>query len=220
MPWIPLLDEIRSEETLGDDPHPNAATLRAMARFTAASLLELGWFGAGGQAPAADPPLAARRAPPPSTGADLLRQAEADRATLAAMLRRSIEPALGEGLFQVYGGLTPRNLIGPKLLAALPRHDREVEVALQAVAGRPDLLPLRVVVELDGQPAGTIELTNDQAAPVSARFTLPTRPPTRLDGAASVTVDVLLRPERYGVVHGHGGGELGACRLIRLALLE
>ena len=217
-PWIPLLEEVRAEDTLGDDSHANAATLMALGRWTAAALQELRWFEAPHAVPDAGAAWATRRAPPPPVGAALEALAAADRAAMRALLRDVIEPARGEGLHQVYGGLSPLHLVGPELLVALPRRAGEIEVVLEPIAGRPDLLPLRLELLVEEQRVGELLLPADSTGPTRARFRFAPGGAPRVDGAATETMDVSLRPEGVVAVREKGGFEIGACRLIRLAL--
>lgn len=211
---IPLLADQRPADQLEDDPHPNAAAVEALARWTAASLVEeLHWIEVDGRIAEVEPRYAGRRAAP-RTPTQLAELAAQSREKAAKLLRDQIVPAEGEGVNQVYGGLSTTELMGPQLLAALPRRSGSIDVELAPIAGRADLLPLQVRVEIDGVVAGEIRLPIGAKAPVRGRFAC---------GAAGArgtpAIDVKLVADRFVVVEEAGRLEMASCRLVRLATL-
>lgn len=212
---IPLLRKTEKRDLLADDPHPNAATVAKLARWVARSLVdELHWIDAAAPLPAPDPAFDARRAPRRAREEWALLADEA-RAAAAAALRERIEPAQGDGVNQVLGGLSPSGWMGPRLLAALPRRAGAIEVALRPIAGRADLLPLRVTVAIDGVETGALLLPAGSAAVVSARFALP---PARDDDRASRIVEVKLVADRSAAVAEPEGYDFVSCVVERIAV--
>jgi hypothetical protein len=209
---IPLLRHSEPGDLLADDPHPNAATVAKLARWVATSLVaELGWIDASAPLPRPDAAFDGRRAPR-RTREEWALLADAARAAAAAALRQRIEPAHGDGVNQVLGGLSPSGQMGPRLLAALPRRGRAVEIALRPIAGRDDLLPLRVTVAIDGVAAGEITLPVGSFATVSARFALPAAQ------NAPRIVEVKLVADRSAAVEEPDGYDFVACVVERIAV--
>ena len=155
VPHVPLLAEVRSEDTLRIDPHPSAATTAAYARWIAQSLRELGWLPPeAGAVPAVEGALAGRRAPlvAPAAAAAARR---ALRAELEQELARVGSPVTLQGILQAYGGFNLDGSIATAFAAVLPRGKR-LRVALEPLASRPDLYPLEVRVVVDGHALGNV----------------------------------------------------------------
>ncbi len=185
---VPLFATIPAALKLPDDPHPNADTVAAMARWIAADLLARGWIaGAASGAvpePAPDPApvptpvpaaIAAVRAPV-HTPQEREALSVHTRLVQKARLVRIIDLAAGDGCNQIYGGVFPDGTAGPHALFLLPRPARTLLVQLAALPERPDLLPQDVSVQVDGVELGTLHLdAAHQAADgsVTARWPLP-----------------------------------------------
>jgi hypothetical protein len=220
LPWIPLVTELRPEDRLENDPHPDAQTDRVLARWIAESLVdELHWVD--GKLPPSSLPLewAGRRAPR-RTLAELDTMAATDRERLRDRLVDAIVPELGHGVQQVYGGLSPAGTVGPRLLAALPRTGGHLELELAPLPSCPTLYPLDVVVTVDGEPVGTLTVGGDAGSITRASLELPPPQPVHDACDPPFTIDVKLWPERYGTTSELGGLELGSCRLVRLARVD
>jgi lysophospholipase L1-like esterase len=217
VPVIPLLDEVRPGDRLATDPHPNAKTDRVIARWTAQTLVdELHWIDASAPVPEADADYAARRAPRRSL-LELDAFSAASRDAARSELVAAIEPPCGRGINQIYGGISPSSVMGARALVALPREGSGVEVVIEPLPGRPDLLPLRVTIEADGVVVGALALPSGSASPVSATIALALPSAARPDGARIDTVDLRLVPDRFVTIRELGGFDLASCRVLRIA---
>jgi hypothetical protein len=217
IPVIPLLDKVVPADTLGADPHPNANVDRVLALWTAQTLVdELHWIAARAGLPAPPPAYATRRAKRRSVE-EIEAQTAAERDAARKALVAAIEPPLGRGISQIYGGIAPSAVLGARALAALPREGSAVEVELAPLPQRGDILPVVVTVEADGRVVGTLELPRGCAAPVQATFALALAGATRPDGARVDTVDLRLTPDHFVTVRELGGFDLAACRVVRIA---
>jgi hypothetical protein len=187
---IPLLETIREEETQGTDPHPNAETERALALWTAESLLELGWIPGAPVAPLPEVPhgFAGRRTRELDADEVLSWSADFERAALEDLERVVDEDSL-RGMLQIYGGLNVDGTFGPRLAAVLPA-GRRLAVTLAPFAERADLYPLEVAVEVEGAPLGTVPLATADSGPVRREFELPAV-------CAGRPFEVLLKSDRW-----------------------
>ncbi|HZJ71889.1 MAG TPA: hypothetical protein VFF36_13230, partial [Planctomycetota bacterium] len=85
----------------------------------------------------------------------------------------------------------------------------QVRVRIAPLEGRPDLYPLEVGVEIDGQRAGTLTLTAD--GPAEGAWPVP----PRADAAAPL--EVRLMPARWVIVPQGGSTTLASFRPLRIA---
>jgi len=126
-----------------------------------------------------------------------------------ARLQPAIDlPAL-LGVGQILGGVNIDGTAGPRALFLLPRGAPTLSVRLAGVAGRPDLYPLEVGVQIDDQLAGTVRIEGE--AEVEASFDVPQRP------VPAPPIEVRLIPERFAAVRNPDvGWQLVSCRPVRL----
>lgn len=212
-PELPILlveRVVMPEMTLVKNNHPNADTLAWRAVVVARRLLDLEHIDRGAGLPL--PELPAAYAALLTADGVLGRaaiQSSKRRAEAAAELRPAIDLRTGEGYRQVYGGLNLDGTVRLHALALLPARGQTLSVALQPLANRPDLYPLRVAIDIDGQHAG--DLVIEAAGPVTARFPLP----IALAGS-NRPFEVRLRPATWGVVLDRGRSQVASCRLLRL----
>lgn len=211
--WLPLFTQLETDEMLPTDPHPSALANERAAAWLARSLHEAGrlpWTPTPPLRPL-PPEVEARRAPWRDEAAVRARAAEVRAASLA-QLRPVIDTRDGRGCLQVYGGLHERGDVGTRVQVVLRREADALRILCEPLAARPDLLPLRIAVELDGQPGGAFELrADDPPGPRELRLPLPPGP----HGGA---LDVKLLPDRHGVVPAADGGlRLGSFRLLLLS---
>jgi len=165
---VPLFATLPAELKLPDDPHPGAEAASAMARWIAADLLARGWVtGAVHEIPPVTEAIEAQRARVHKPKERELLSAQTRRMQWHRLLRVIDLPA-GDGCNQIYGGVYPDGTAGPHALFLLPRPARTLLVQLAALPGRPDLLPLDVTVQVDGQDVGTLRLAAEGAATESA----------------------------------------------------
>jgi hypothetical protein len=158
--------------------------------------------------PGPPPEAQARRAAPRDPAAIRARAAEVRAASLARLLPR-VDTATGKGCLQVYGGLHERGEVGARAQVLVRREADELLVRCEPLAGRPDLLPLRVAVLADGEPAGAFGLEAGQGEG-AREFRVPLAP-----GPHGVALDVKLVPDRYAAVPAASGGvRLGSFRLL------
>ena len=170
LPVLALLDEFRSADGLGKNPHPNAETTRALALWAADGLASQGLLpqalGALPEVPAAFAQRRARELSP----AELARwRADFERARAASLVAR-VEPAELVGLLQVYGGLNPDGTLGIDSALVLPP-GRRLAVELAAAVDGPGLYPLAITVEVDGERLGELTL-EDASSAATAEFPL------------------------------------------------
>jgi hypothetical protein len=117
-------------------------------------------------------------------------------------------------LRQVYGGLQAGRVAARDVLALLarPADDAELVVRVAPLEGRPDLFPLRVHVECDGSPLGSLVV--EGGGPTVAQFPLP----EVLQESSGH--EIRLRAERDVVTAYAGRLRMGSYRLLSLELRE
>jgi hypothetical protein len=192
------------------DQHPNAATVRQRALVVARRLLELGFVDAGAGEPLPEPSREFSEVlSQPGDQDKIAARDERSRADALAKLRPVIDLSTGEGFRQVFGGLNLDGSVRMHLLALLAAGGDTLRVRLLPLADRPDAYPLTVEVDIDGAPAGTLELQAD--APCEA--TLPLPPALARSGRP---FEVRLRPASWVVVKDRGRSEVASCFLARL----
>jgi len=206
-PVVPFLGEVLRSDTLGSDPHPNALTVHDLALVVARALFEQGLLERGAGVPL--PPLSAgiesRLAPAP-TAASVAAEAERVRSTARERYSPTIEWATGRGVLQVLGNVSPRGLVGTRLLASVRSGAPVLRIRIEPLAERPDLYPMRVAVEIDGVSREPIEL--ERAGAVTGTY--------RLEPSARPTVEVRLVPERWAVVRRERLSLLASFQLVSI----
>jgi hypothetical protein len=210
LPVLRLFKDFPKELGLADDPHPNAQAVGAMASWIAGELLERGWVerGAGQPLPAVGPAYEALRSAPQTIEA-LVAASDSQREATARRLRPALDFSTFEGIYQVYGTLNDDASVAMRLLVALAPAGSQVRVRIAPLEGRPDLYPLEVGVEIDGQRAGTLTLTAD--GPAEGAWPVP----PRADAAAPL--EVRLMPARWVIVPQGGSTTLASFRPLRIA---
>ena len=208
-PQLRLFKTFPPELGLPTDPHPHAEAAGVMATWIGAELLRLGWVeGDAGRLPAVGGAYTALRSRPLSPEEVAAASAEQRRA-IAGKLRPAVDFTTLEGIYQVYGTLNDDASVAMRLLLALAPGGQRVLVRLAPLEGRPDLYPLQVGVEIDGQLAGSIEVA--ASGPSEARFPLPPR------DDAGAPVEVRLKPERWVTVPQGNSTTLASFRPLRIA---
>ena len=208
-PRLPLFETIPGELTLGFDPHPNAATIEAVARWVAAELLARGWVAGDPAAiPAVADEIAAHRGRDYTPAEDYQRSASM-RWESWARLQPAIDFTSYLGVSQAFGGINIDGSAGARSLFLLPRAGSELVVRLAGLPARPDLYPMEVAVQIDDVPAGTLRLEGE--GEVEVRFAVPGQPPP------AAPLEVRLIPERYGALRMRDAGwQLVSFRPVRL----
>jgi hypothetical protein len=162
LPNVSLTDYLPEGGTLGFDAHPNPTALQVFGTWLAADLLARGWITPGAGAPLPEVPAAwaERRSHWPEP-AELLERGRQGRTFQRELLQPEIDFVSGRGLNQVFGGLN-RDLSARTRMLVLLAHDGEqLRVGLEPLAGCPDLYPLRVDVEVDGEGVGEVIVPKD-----------------------------------------------------------
>lgn len=205
-----FFDRITPAMTLGFDPHPSGESHSAMATMIAERLIELGWVETAGVLPL--PQLVGQFADRKARDFDwaaVAERAERSRQMSESLLRSIIEPATGEGLAQIYGGISPEGHVGMGLLALLGFDGPALELDVAPLPGRPDLYPFDITVRADGVLLGSVTLVATGLAAV--RLELPPELAGQTHG------DVELRAEHWGVIKATGRSITAGFRLRRLA---
>jgi len=190
LPVVPLFTHLPAELSLGFDPHPGARAAMAMAHWTAADVLALGWVeGATGPLPSLGDDLESLRAPARSSQQSGWASVRSLQRSLS-YLRSRIDFRTLEGSGQIYGGINADGSVGSATLLLLARAGPELHLKLVALPERPDLYPLEVAVSADGVSLGSVTVPRDGV--VDVRLPLPA-----LTGQASSDpiVASLLDPE-------------------------
>jgi hypothetical protein len=209
LPVTPLFERLTDGLSLEEDPHLNAEAVAVMARWIAAELLESGWVAGDAAAlspvePAFDELRAAERDP-----AEIVALSDAARAEARQQLRSVVDWETFEGLNQVYSTLNPDGTAGARLLVALAPSGERVQIVLEPLESRPDLYPLAVGVEIDGNPVGTLPVTADETT--AAEFALPER------SDRQAPIEVRLVPERWVVIPQDASSAVASFRPLRIA---
>ena len=215
LPAIFLLESVEQRDTLGDDPHPNAHTVRTLAIWLAEEVFARGWIdrGAGAALPEPDPELAARRAATRSAD-EVRRLSEATRREDHARLGPLIDFERGFGLRQVYGGLSLGATVGPRLLAALAHVGDAVRIEPEPVPGREDFYPITLSVRVNGRPVGEMVVgAPDEPGAVEAEFPIPGPRETASGDDPVPPIEVELVAPRWMTIAELGGLELATCKL-------
>jgi hypothetical protein len=207
---LPLLQYYPDEFKLPDSYHPHAETTRVVALWLAEELLERGWLDRGEGRPLPPvPETYARVRGAPLSPEEIARRSEQAHKRDRAALLPAVDLRDGYGLRQVYGGLDESGLVGGRLLVLLAPAGDTLELTLAPVEDRPDLYPLEVRVEVDGQPAGVVTLTAER--PLVARLPLPAR------AEAAAPLEVKLIASRWVVTRRLGGSSRASFRPVRIA---
>jgi hypothetical protein len=194
VPVLPLFTGVPAEFTLLTDPHPNAGAVDAMARWIAQDLLARGWVSAGAGRGVPDPEerygkvRSAR--PTPQLVDDVCAMLDGQ---VRAALRDVLDWRTADGLAQVYGGVNEDGSAGARLtvLVNRPAGAGTLELELAPVDGRPDLYPLDVRLEADGQSIGTLTIPGEGALRTSVTL------PGRDAAAAAAPLELRFVPERW-----------------------
>ncbi|MHC4846805.1 MAG: hypothetical protein ACYTCU_11690 [Planctomycetota bacterium] len=211
LPVIPLFEHVPPDLMLGFDPHPSADGARLMAQWIAGELLARRWVP-GGSADTARALMSIRD----ELRADTLEPDEvltiADVAKTGQWLRLhdTIDWNTLEGVAQILGGMNVDGTVGTRALLLLAHGGTELIVELEPINGRPDLVPLDVAVEIDGQPVGTVTLDGGGAA--IGRFGV--APP---EGAHAEPLEVRLIPDRWADLPLPGGKRSISFRPLRVS---
>ena len=220
-PSIPILNLLKPDPerrfTLPSNPHPNAKTLDVVAVWCAEALLLQGLVPGGADAIARLPAVPAEYT---DARAQLLEPADwASRSALSRSKDRSqllsrVDSETGEGLRQVYGGLQAGQLAARQVLALLacPGEGAELALELRSIQDRPDLLPLRLAVESDGQEVGSLLL--EEGGPSEWVSALPAH------GEDPCEHEIRLVAERDVVTRYMGRLRMGSYVLLSLELRE
>ncbi len=212
-PKLPVLFLERSlpvDMTLVVNNHPNAETLRARAIHLAHWLLGNGWLDAGAGHALPERPDAWRELLTPDMDVAALQDAAMrSRERAREELQPVIDLAAGTGFRQVFGGLNLDGSLRMHTAALLTAEGDTLRLFLEPLPGRADLYPLRVEVDIDGQPAGLVVVREQLNRPPSIPL------PADLAGSGR-PFEVRLRPERWVVVQDMGRSQVASARLRRL----
>ena len=210
---VPLLRRVAARFTLPSNPHPSAETHDIFARWVLGELLASGWLeDVDPVGLAALPPVPSdyeeARAPhlgPTDWRAKARISRDADRSALVPGIR----PVVGAGLRQVYGGLQAGRVADRRMLALLPDPGRRGALLLRVTGlpERPDLYPLTLRVQIDGQPLG--ELVVPAEGQAEARWPVPSR---------GVPREVLIVADGAVISEYSGRLRMASYRLERLSL--
>lgn len=208
--WIPMFSRIAASMTLENDPHPNAATVQAMAILLARRLgPELFGSQFHEQRLPPIPPLA--RETLAATLDAAARRAALDEARADALeaLRGVFDSNTLEGVRQVYGGLNPDGSVGTRTKLILKRAGTTLKLRFEKLFSRPDLYPLSIDILVDDSKIGSVDLSaSNGELETEAVFLLPNSP------GSSVT-EILLEPERTGLTPWRGLELVAAAALVR-----
>jgi hypothetical protein len=211
-PIVPLFARIERSSTLGDDPHPNPATLSAMG-LVIAHRIGREILGDGFE----PPPL---RDIPPALATELLRvDAESTAATRLELanqraldeLRNAFDTTTAEGARQAYGGVNPDGTLGRRAKLVLARTGNRLRVHLQSLATRDDLVPNAFEVTVDGAVLGSLE-SNAASLDFESTFPLPANA-----NARAIEIDITAL--RCGVISLAGASQVASARVVRIEVL-
>ncbi|HEX6885995.1 MAG TPA: hypothetical protein VF530_21655 [Planctomycetota bacterium] len=209
-PIVPFLSRVVRGDTLGHDPHPSPDTVRNLAIVIARELLARGLVERGEDRPL--PPLDARieeRLAPVPTLDSCAAEAAAARAEALASLSPTIDWEEGRGVRQTFGNISPRGVVGTRLVVVV-KGGRRLRIVLEPLAERPDLYPLSVAVEIGGQSMDPLRLrAGERAEAVYTGF-----------ASDAEALEVRLVPERWVVVQRARSSLLGAFQLVRIEALD
>lgn len=204
LPEIPLLAELRAEDTLPGSALPSATTSALLAGWIAEALCARGWLAGadpsrlGAQSPGR---RAAELGPAAALEASRVRRAE-----LEQRLEPRLVPAERIGLQQVYGGLGPLDTLGARFAAVLRRGSR-LRVRLEPLAERADLYPLEVRVRLEEQLLGSVTVLASGVSEAVFELT---------PAQASSALEVRLEARDWAVLHRAGESFVAAAHLREL----
>jgi len=216
LPVIPLLEDMQPGDTLGWDPHPSAATVRAFAVWLARDLLAGPWLPApkGGSGPPRLPEIPAALAE--RRGRELEpAAARAWRREFQARVEGALEPVLDaatlRGMRQTYGGLNLDASLRPEFAAVLPRGRRlRVRLAPLSSGNGDGLYPLAVGVYVEERRVGTLEVaTSGESEQVFALG----------PAEAAAAYEVRLLSPDWRTVSAFGKSTVASARLIQLESL-
>lgn len=214
---IPLFADVPLEHCLPGDPHPTAGAQRTAALWTARWLFQRGWLPGESALPEAPDPdavsLAAWRAPEREPGEWARLAADAREATRQRLLP-VLDVRTGEGLFQLVGGLGEGAAARRKLMLVLAGGGDTLQLELQPLPGRPDLLPLDVDIALGGVALGA--LTLGAGDPQAQRVSLAV--PAELQRDAPL--ELVLSAAREVVAPHAGRARMASYRFVRAALVD
>jgi lysophospholipase L1-like esterase len=211
LPLRTLFERLEDDMTLGDDPHPSAEMAAAMATVLVADLGARGWVQRRPDAPATALSERYVRVLAPARRSDEIAALSARlREEARAELRPAVDFTTLEGIRQVYGNVNRDGSSGALLLLILPARGEHLAVELEPLAGRSDLLPIDVHVEVDGVPLGALRL--EAGGPTRRVFGLPPAP------AGALAREVRLVPQRSVITDVARIPQLSAFRPRRIAL--
>jgi hypothetical protein len=145
----------------------------------------------------------------PMTAEQIAAASVAQSQSIREKLRPAVDLSTGEGVYQVYGTLNDDGSVAMRMLMALAPAGSQLLVRLAPLAERPDLYPLEVGVEIDGQLVGSIRVTMD--GPVEQTWPVPDRTD------ATAPIEVRLMPERWVLVPQGNSTTLASFRPLRIA---
>ncbi len=212
MPLINLLVSMPAEWTQVSNAHPNVAAVRHLATWLAEEVLQGDLItGEVSSLPSVPDEFSALRALP--VGVTALRNlvAAQTKETLA-LIQPEVDFRTGRGTGQIYGGIHPNGVMGPRLLVALAGEGNALDVELASLEGQPDLYPLDVTVEVDGKEVGMITLK--EGAVSQGRFAIPSA------SIGNSVLEVRLRAKTWALLDWGGRGQTASCVPVKLAMVK
>jgi hypothetical protein len=212
-PELPLVFFERylpAECTLVVDPHPSAATHAVRAGWLARELLDRGLVERGAALPLPEVPAEHERLRGPAcTPAQLQDYADKARGFAREELLDEIDFQGGKGIRQVIGGLNVDRSVRMHALMVLKANGPDVRLELAPWSTRRDLYPLRVDVELAGEPAGSIVI--EPLKSLDVRLPLPA------SLAPGEPFEIRLLPADWCVAQDRGFTQVVAFRPLRVS---
>ena len=212
-----VFDQLRTEDALDGDPHPNARCARAIAWRFARRFVDDGWVrGARADGlPAEDDRYAGRVGVLPDAAQLGAAAVEGDRASGAEIGPR-VDFTDGTGWHQLYAGFWPDGMIGNAASAALAaRGGSRLVLRIARFTGHAALYPLRVRVYGNDSLLDTLEL----AAPAPGEDAVMTKsidvPKALLE---SGFLDVRLVTSEWIVQKVQGVSRLAAVQVLSLSI--
>lgn len=211
LPIVPLFDDWDASFALQGDSHPNARSVDNVARLVARALVDEGLVdGDASAVPEIDADLTAFRAPPTDAASRATLSDDA-RARQLALLSPVVDFDTLRATNQLFAGMHADGVAGSEVLLLLGAEGPSVDVTVEALAERPDLLPLVIDVAVDDVDVGT--LTLESTGSVTETFDVP----SHVSPGPATPIELRLSPRHWVVTDDEGVARIASFRPRRVA---